>query len=302
MPGKCHCVSLSGLRLWYNVSINIETKQADASLLPLMRRIDNGGVRMHISDFMDLNLLQKIQDQFSDATGLAAIAVDAEGKYITEGSNFTEFCMKYTRKSEEGCRRCVKCDNECTGTYFCHAGLMDFSSDIVVEGIKVGAMIGGQVLPGEPDEEKFKRIAKELGIHEKAYIEALRKVPVKTEKSIRAAAAFLGEVVNQMVNLEYLKSKDSKRLTVLDQELKRATNSVDAIRGNTKELDDISTKQNILSLNASIEAARAGTAGAGFAVVAKQMGELSQQSKRIYQEIGRLSEEIHSAVLKMNEN
>ena len=257
---------------------------------------------MHISDFMDLNLLQKIQDQFSDATGLAAIAVDAEGKYITEGSNFTEFCMKYTRKSEEGCRRCVKCDNECTGTYFCHAGLMDFSSDIVVEGIKVGAMIGGQVLPGEPDEEKFKRIAKELGIHEKAYIEALRKVPVKTEKSIRAAAAFLGEVVNQMVNLEYLKSKDSKRLTVLDQELKRATNSVDAIRGNTKELDDISTKQNILSLNASIEAARAGTAGAGFAVVAKQMGELSQQSKRIYQEIGRLSEEIHSAVLKMNEN
>ena len=302
MPGKCHCVALSGLRMWYNVSTNVETKQADAGLPPLMRSIDNGGVRMHISDFMDLNLLQKIQDQFSDATGLAAIAVDAEGKYITEGSNFTEFCMKYTRKSEEGCRRCVKCDNECTGTYFCHAGLMDFSSDIVVEGIKVGAMIGGQVLPGEPDEEKFKRIAKELGIHEKAYIEALRKVPVKTEKSIRAAAAFLGEVVNQMVNLEYLKSKDSKRLTVLDQELKRATNSVDAIRGNTKKLDDISTKQNILSLNASIEAARAGTAGAGFAVVAKQMGELSQQSKTIYQEIGRLSEEIHSAVLKMNEN
>ena len=78
---------------------------------------------MKISDFMDLKQLQSIQDQFSDATGLAAIAVDADGNYITEGSNFTEFCMKYTRNSKEGMRRCVKCDTECTGTYFCHAGL-----------------------------------------------------------------------------------------------------------------------------------------------------------------------------------
>lgn len=255
---------------------------------------------MHISDFMDLSLLQKIQDRFSDATGLAAIAVDEEGNYITEGSNFTDFCMEYTRKSKEGCRRCVKCDNECTGTYFCHAGLMDFSNDIVVDGVKLGAMIGGQVLPMEPEEEKFREIARELGINEEAYIEALHKVPVRTEKSIRAAAEFLGIVVNQMVNLEYLKSKDSKRLASFDEDLKSATDSVESIRKNTRKLDDISTKQNILSLNASIEAARAGTSGAGFAVVAKQMGELSQQSKTIYQEIERLSEEIHKSVIKMN--
>ena len=49
---------------------------------------------MKISDFMDLKKLQSIQDQFSDATGLAAIATDADGNYITEGSNFTDFCMK----------------------------------------------------------------------------------------------------------------------------------------------------------------------------------------------------------------
>ena len=103
-----------------------------------------------------------------------------------------------------------------------------------------------------------------------------------------------------MVNLEYLKSKDSKRLASFDEDLKSATDSVESIRKNTRKLDDISTKQNILSLNASIEAARAGTSGAGFAVVAKQMGELSQQSKTIYQEIERLSEEIHKSVIKMN--
>ena len=52
---------------------------------------------MELKDFMDLSKLQEIQDNFSNATGLAAIAVGIHGEYLTEGSNFTDFCMKYTR-------------------------------------------------------------------------------------------------------------------------------------------------------------------------------------------------------------
>lgn len=255
---------------------------------------------MKISDFMDLNELQKIQDQFSDATGLAAIAVDAEGNYITEGSNFNDFCMKYTRNSPEGNRRCVKCDNECTGTYYCHAGLMDFASDIVVNGEKVGAIIGGQVLPNEPDEDKFREIAEELGVNPDDYVEALRKVPIRTEKSIRAAAALLADVVNQVVNLEYMKQNNRKRLDVFDEELDTATATVEVINVKTKELEGIASKQNILALNATIEAARAGTAGAGFAVVAKQMGELAKISTNIHNEISDAARQIKESVEKMN--
>lgn len=255
---------------------------------------------MKISDFMDLNELQKIQDQFSDATGLAAIAVDAEGNYITEGSNFNDFCMKYTRNSPEGNRRCVKCDNECTGTYYCHAGLMDFASDIVVNGEKVGAIIGGQVLPNEPDEDKFREIAEELGINPDDYVEALRKVPIRTEKSIRAAAALLADVVNQVVNLEYMKQNNRKRLDIFDEELDTATATVEVINVKTKELEGIASKQNILALNATIEAARAGTAGAGFAVVAKQMGELAKISTNIHNEISDAARQIKESVEKMN--
>ena len=46
---------------------------------------------MKITDFMDLDMLQELQDDFSASTGLAANAVYAEGNYITEGSNFTDF-------------------------------------------------------------------------------------------------------------------------------------------------------------------------------------------------------------------
>ena len=256
---------------------------------------------MKISDFMDLKQLQSIQDQFSDATGLAAIAVDADGNYITEGSNFTDFCMKYTRNSEEGMRRCVKCDTECTGTYFCHAGLMDFAADIVVEGEKVGAIIGGQVLPTQPDEEKFRSIADELNIDPDAYIKALRQVPIRSEKSIRAAASLLADVMNRVVNLEYMKYRNNKRLNIFDEELDNAISTVDEINKKTKELEGIATKQNILSLNASIESARAGVAGAGFAVVAKQMGELATQSAGIYKEISEAASDIQQSVRKMSQ-
>jgi len=170
---------------------------------------------MELKDFMDLSKLQKIQDAFSDATGLAAIAVGKNGEYITEGSNFTDFCMKYTRNSVEGNRRCVKCDNECTGTYYCHAGLMDFAFDIMLNDEKVGAIIGGQVLPSEPDDEQFRQTARELGIDEDAYVAALHQVPISSEKRIRAAAELLGNIVNQLVNLEYFRHINGNRFSQL---------------------------------------------------------------------------------------
>lgn len=251
---------------------------------------------MELKDFMDMKKLQDIQDAFSDATGLAAIAVGAHGEYITEGSNFTDFCMKYTRGSSEGLRRCVKCDNECSGVYFCHAGLMDFASDIMLGDTKVGAIIGGQVLPEPPDEEKFRKIAQELGIDPDEYIAALRKVPISTEKKIRASAALLADMVNQMVDLEYSKAVNSGKLDQLSGEVQHATQIIQTINTNTHSLKSIANKQKMLSLNASIEAARSGEAGVGFAVVAKSMGELSSQSATIYGDIEQSVAEVTDVV------
>lgn len=249
---------------------------------------------MELKDFMDMTKLQETQDAFSNATGLAAIAVDTHGKYITEGSNFTDFCMKYTRESAEGNRRCVKCDNECTGTYYCHAGLMDFSVDILLNGEKVGAMIGGQVLPNEPDDEQFRATAEELGINPDAYIRALHKVPVSTESRIRASAQLLGIIVNQMVNLEYFRYINGSKLEQVGEKITHATDLIQTINTNTGSLNSIANKQKMLSLNASIEAARSGEAG--FAVVAKSMGDLSAQSSTIYHEIEKSVAEVTDTI------
>ena len=240
---------------------------------------------MELKEFMDISKLQKIQDNFSDATGLAAIAVGNDGQYLTEGSNFTEFCMKYTRGSKEGNRRCVKCDNEGSGTYFCHAGLMDFSVDIKVGDEKVGAIIGGQILPEAPDEESFRKTARELGINEDEYIAALNKVTISSEEKIRAAANLLELIVNQLVNLEYYKYTNASLMHALQEKTQESASFVDVINKDTSQLKAISSKQRMLSLNASIEAARNGEAGAGFAVVANSMQDLAEQSAAIYTNI-----------------
>lgn len=256
---------------------------------------------MKISDFMDIGILQRIQDEFSNATGLAAIAVDSDGSYLTEPSNFTDFCMKYTRGCAEGLKRCVKCDNECRGTYYCHAGLMDFASDIIVDGEKLGGIIGGQVLPQPPDQKKFAQIAQELGIDEKQYWNAVQKVPIRSEKEIRAAADLLNDVVNKVVEQQYYRYKDQLLINSLTAEIKNSIKSISVINDKMHQLQGIASKQNILALNASIEAARSGEAGAGFAIVANEMGKLSKNSSDLYTDIGANTKQINQFVKKMQE-
>lgn len=255
---------------------------------------------MLLKQFLDLKKLQHIQDEFSDATGLAAIAVDSDGTYITEPSNFTDFCIKYTRGCEEGSRRCHKCDTECTGTYYCHAGLMDFAAPIMINGEHVGTVLGGQVLPEPPDLDKFRAIARELGIDEDAYVNAVQKVPIRNEKQIRAAASLLGSVVNELVNLEYIQKVAEKRTHVFNQESVVASEAIRQVRSKMRNLDQVSSMERLLSVNASIEAARSGQAGVGFAVVAREIGGLAENSAKVYQEIQELVDQIGNSVDRMS--
>ena len=254
---------------------------------------------MLLKDIIEPQKLQEIQDQFSDATGLAAITMDGDNTYFTKGSNFTDFCMKYTRESPIGKERCAKCDAEGCGAYFCHAGLMDFSAPIRVNGEQVGIIVGGQVLPEKPDSEKFRSIAHELSIPEEAYLRALQQVPIRDEKQIRAAATLLEKVVNELVNLEYVEKLNKKRVQVFEEESGKAEEAVVQVERKMKDLGKVSSNERLLSVNARIEAAHSGSAGVGFAVVATEIGKLAENSAVVYAEIEELVRKISESIQKI---
>ena len=70
-------------------------------------------------------------------------------------------------------------------------------------------------------------------------------------------------------------------------------------------IEDIARQTHLLSLNASVEAARAGTAGDGFAVVASEINQLSTQTADALQEtsalISRSSETIQAGLTTANQ-
>jgi len=88
----------------------------------------------------------------------------------------------------------------------------------------------------------------------------------------------------------------SSRTKVITQQLSNCIDILDEkshfIEDIIKLIDDISAQTNLLSLNASIEAARAGIYGSGFAVVADEIRKLALQSSNSTKHITNIIEEI----------
>jgi methyl-accepting chemotaxis protein len=73
-----------------------------------------------------------------------------------------------------------------------------------------------------------------------------------------------------------------------NEQLRQMVEMIQEITLKTNVINDIVFKTQLLSFNASIEAARAGQHGRGFAVVAEEVGNLAKMSGKAAQEIGSL--------------
>ncbi|AOT70422.1 phosphate/phosphite/phosphonate ABC transporter substrate-binding protein [Geosporobacter ferrireducens] len=81
------------------------------------------------------------------------------------------------------------------------------------------------------------------------------------------------------------------------EELKPITDQITQFLSN---IENISSQTNLLALNAAIEAARAGTAGKGFSVVADEIRKLSDESAQLTGEIKNVVKSIGQRIDKVN--
>ena len=104
---------------------------------------------------------------------------------------------------------------------------------------------------------------------------------VKTETgeaSARDTLSYLEDVLKQMVENA--------------EPIYRLSNKVEKIKMVMGVMEELSQKTDLLSLNASIEATRAGEMGKGFALVANEIRNMAENSKQSSQEIRRIVDDI----------
>ena len=109
---------------------------------------------------------------------------------------------------------------------------------------------------------------------------AIEQIVSKTEIN-NSHAEHATKVVNQSVDI----------IIANNQNVQRTVKSLNSIANKISIINDISFQTNLLSLNAAIEAARAGAAGRGFSVVASEVGKLAERSKVSAMEISQISTE-----------
>ena len=111
----------------------------------------------------------------------------------------------------------------------------------------------------------------------------------KIKNTLLESKDSINEILNAAINTtENLKSANES-MENLDKSISGIFNVVDSIKDNT-------SRTRMLSLNASIEAARAGDSGQGFKIVANEMGKLSQMSSESVNNINQTLNEMMKSI------
>ncbi len=116
-------------------------------------------------------------------------------------------------------------------------------------------------------------------------VEQLNSYAAEMKASCEAAMEALNKLIEQS-------SEVQSSVRDIGATIDSTNESAKEISKFSEAITEIASQTNLLSLNASIEAARAGDAGKGFAVVATEIGQLAVQSSNSAEEIKKIVEKL----------
>ena len=211
---------------------------------------------------LNSELINKIAQDFAQATSLAVVVVNIHGDEISELFNVTPFCqmMRQHPQLSTRCRMSDRCggleasksDQPCI--YRCHAGLTDFSIPLVIAGHLVGFVLCGQVRLRNDDVDLVDILnVDDCWQADPELLNEFRKVPEMDYSRVMASADLLKLIVenclkkqlNFVVIKENKSRSDSVRQTRApnphDNKMKKALRYIDAHLSDDLRLEDVAS-------------------------------------------------------------
>jgi len=205
--------------------------------------------QMQLTDLIELETIQGLQDSFSEATGVASLITDLEGNPITRPSNFQSLC-NFIRSTKKGQDNCLHSDAILSkriahgnSSHKCLSGcLWDGGASISVQKYPIANWLIGQVRDETYNEAELLAYAKEIGLDGEELVSKYLQVPVMSkerfEKLLKSLHIFANELSNRAYQNWQLKEQQRKlEQTVTDRTLRLET-TIKALRLTNKVLNE----------------------------------------------------------------
>ncbi len=155
--------------------------------------------------------IQRLQDQFAAASGVASIITNTAGEPITRPSNFCRLCNDIIRKCPKGRENCYKSDavlgklnTEGPTIHTClSGGLWDAGAAITVGGRHLANWLIGQVRDETQTDDEMRKYAREIGVDEQEVLTAFHEVPAMKLEQFKLVSEALFTLANQLSDSAY---------------------------------------------------------------------------------------------------
>ncbi len=205
-----------------------DRKRAEAIIqgrLDSLTRPEADTVGLSFENLFDLDEIQKVQDAFAKATGVASITTDTNGRPITKPSNFCRLCRDIIRKTEKGLTNCMY-SNAVLGRVnpngpimqpCSSCGLWNGGASIMVGDRHIANWLIGQVRNEQQDDERMLAYAREIGVNEERFRAALAEVNVMSNEQFSQICQALFLMAKQLSTLAYQNVQQARAIHDRDE-------------------------------------------------------------------------------------
>jgi len=188
---------------------------------------------MKFSELVNIDELRGLCESYTANTGAATALLELDGTILI-ATGWQDICTRFHRVNDATACRCRESDTilarglgkgEPYNIYKCKNGLVDVAVPITIRGQHVANFFTGQFFFEAPDKDYFIRQAGEFGFEMDSYLEALQRVPIFSEETIKAMMQFftrLAQLIGEMGLARMELEEKNQELTKIISERKQA--------------------------------------------------------------------------------